>query len=219
MPAAPTDPSPDPPDREQPSQDTVSLLRRCREGEPDALDRLVQRFYGPVRRMVRARLGRSLRRREDLEDVVQETFLRVLRSWSSFEPLPDGRFANFLATLVQREIASRAHFHAAQKRDLDREVPLERMRAAGDSSRIELEIVADTTSVPSKVSRAELAEIVDGCLLDLDEDQREVILLRDYSGADWEYIAGKLERPSVAAAQQMHRRARVKLCELVQHRL
>ena len=93
------------------------------------------------------------------------------------------------------------------------------MRTSTQESSLGWDVVAESTYIPEKVSRAELEKIVDECLEALTDHYREVILLRDYAGADWDFIAKELDRSSVGAAQQLHRRARVELAAQVQKRM
>lgn len=71
-----------------PTDELRPLVRRCLTGCQTAMLDLVQRFQGPVFGLCYRMLGR----REDAEDAVQETFIRVLRSlprWDDsrdFEP-------------------------------------------------------------------------------------------------------------------------------------
>jgi len=61
-------------------------LARARRGDIGALEDLYRRFSGPVFTLAR-RLGRS---REEAEEILQETFLEMLRSIRSFRG--DGAF-------------------------------------------------------------------------------------------------------------------------------
>ena len=210
-PDRPDDPDPTPP---KPSPETVSLLRRCKEGDRQALEDLATRFYPAVSRIVRARAGPGLRRREDLEDLVQDAFVRVLEGLEKFEARPDAHFVAYLAHIAHNVVVNKAEYYRAQKRDVGRELSSQRLRKAAESSVFGSRLVAQSTSVPDKVAHKEIEQKVDECLSGLDEDHREVILLRNYAGADWVFIAKRLDR-SVAAAQQLHNRARVKLTEAV----
>jgi RNA polymerase sigma-70 factor (ECF subfamily) len=62
--------------------DDSALVAALRQGDPDAPRLLVERYQG----LVFALCLRMLRHRQDAEDVVQETFLRALRSVGGFDP-------------------------------------------------------------------------------------------------------------------------------------
>ena len=193
---------------------TVLLLGRCKEGDRDALDALVVRFYPPVFRMVRARMGPVLARKEGVEDLVQDTFLQVLRGLDSYELRPDAHFIAYLAKVAQATVVNKLDYYRAEKRAAEREVPIQKMRTALGESTYGHQLVRGSASPGSKAAAQEMEDIVDSCVSRLEEAHREVILLKDYAGADWAFIAEQLGR-TVGAAQQLHQRARAKLSDAV----
>lgn len=210
---------PDPlPEAELSSLDTVQLVRRVQRGDRDAREQLFARHYPRVRRIVRVRLGGKLGAREEVEDVVQRVMERALADFRDYELREDARFVDWLARIAQHEIASLHRHHAAQKRDAGREQALDALRPRGDASADGFEPTDDSTAVLERLSRQELEGIVDQCLAELPEDAREVILLRDYAGGSWAYIAETLGRPSADAARQFHARSLATLGILVQRR-
>lgn len=78
-PTAPDSPAPPPP------PDDAVLVRRAQAGDRGALDALIRRHHAEVARI----LWRFTRRHADLEDLVQEVFLRVVRhldQWRAEQP-------------------------------------------------------------------------------------------------------------------------------------
>lgn len=73
-----------------------ALLERCARGEPAACARLVE-THG---RLVGTIILRTLGRGEDIEDLVQETFLRVFRFLPEFEQR--ARLSTWICTVAQR---------------------------------------------------------------------------------------------------------------------
>lgn len=68
-----------------PADELRPLIRRCLDGCQTAMLHLVQRYQGPVFGLCYRMLGR----REDAEDAVQETFIRVLRSLGRWDETRD----------------------------------------------------------------------------------------------------------------------------------
>lgn len=66
------------------------LVRRCQAGDERAFERLFSRHRGSVTRLVYRMLGPTL----ELEDLVQEVFLQVLRSLQGFRD--EARFSTWL---------------------------------------------------------------------------------------------------------------------------
>lgn len=198
--------------------DTVSLLRRSKNGDGAAREELFGRFYPPVFRIVRARVGPRLLRREQVEDLVQETLLRVFEGLETFQSRPDAHYIAYLAKVADRTIANRATYYGAQKRDSHGDVPLT-FRTGPEGSDSRWDPVAQSTSISKKVALTEMEEILDECVAKLPSTYREVILMRRYAGANWAFMAQEFGRPTPEAAEQLYRRARMKLTRLVRKRI
>jgi DNA-directed RNA polymerase specialized sigma24 family protein len=56
----------------------------------------------------------------------------------------------------------------------------------------------------------EVRDLLDEEVARLPDDQRRVVILRDYCGEDWERIAAELDREK-AATRQLHQRAWIQL--------
>jgi len=199
--------------------DSVTLLRRAKGGDRSAYEGLFARYYARVHRIVRARMGERLRRYDDPEDLVQNTFIQAIRNFDSFEVREDARLIDWFAKLVEHQVLHSDRHHRALKRDREREVVLRHVRDRIASGEIEFDPVRSDTAIVDRVANLEHKRILDECLAELPEQQREVILLRDYAQGGWDWIARELGRPSAAAAREFHRRARLHLMETARPRL
>ncbi len=201
------------------SMETVALILRHREGRQGALEELFRRYEDRVRRLVRVRMGSFLRSRSEVEDIVQETMMNAFTSLDSFEAREDAKLINWLARIAENSLRNLYTHELAQKRDAGREVPMDKLigQASGDS--MAWDIASPTTSPADKLSAREMEEIVDECLLELSEEEREIILLVDIAGGDWAYIVEQTARPTIEAAQKFHRRSRINLAGHVDRRL
>jgi len=63
---------------------SLDLVLRAQQGDTDALNRLFERYYGRVQRIVRLRLGSRLREKVESGDILQETFIAAVRSLEDF---------------------------------------------------------------------------------------------------------------------------------------
>ena len=199
--------------------ETLILIEQHKGGNRDALDELFRRYAERVRRIVRVRMGAFLRSRAEVEDVVQETLLRAFEGIDNFETREDARLIDWMARIAENSLRNLFQHEMAQKRDAQREVAIENLRDKAQQSSLGWDLVSPTTAPPEKVTNKEMEEIVDECLAELPEEEREIILLVDYANGDWEFVAQQTERPSAGAAQQFHRRARVSLAAKVERRL
>jgi RNA polymerase sigma-70 factor (ECF subfamily) len=194
-------------------EETRTLLARARGGDRTAANEVFARYEERIRRIVRVRLGPGLRRFADSGDLVQETCRAAV---AGLDRLPPGRELDFvdwlsrIATNRIRDLADRVH---AEKRERGREEPLASASGAGP-------VLVDRGSSPSEQAfRAEVRELMDELVASLPEEYREVILMRDYQGAEWAAVARALGSPTLHAAQQLHQRAWIRVRALAAPRL
>jgi RNA polymerase sigma-70 factor (ECF subfamily) len=195
---------------------SLELVLRAQGGDQDSLNRLCERYYDRVRKIVRLRLGARLRNSVDSGDILQETFLAAVRSLDSFEMREEASLVNWLSRLAERQIIAAADYHGAKKRDQRRNVPLTSSPGSSQDLGRSGSLPDERMPLPLDATASEEEQrIVEACLAELPEEYRELILLRNYAGASWESVAEETGRPSAAAARMMHARAMVELGKLV----
>ena len=190
---------------------STSLIRRAQGGDQAALGSLFERYYVRVLRIVRSRMGPGLKRYEDPEDIVQNSFYVAIRAFDSFTASHDASLINWFAQIIQNQILSAAKYHDALKRDHKREVALRWIQDSMASGELQLEVANSDTSPLDRAARAEEEAILDACLHELSPDHLEVIVLRDFAGGSWEWIAKELHRSTEGAARELHHRAVIAL--------
>lgn len=205
------------PDR---TRESIHLIRKYQEGESGALGVLFARYYKRVQRIVAIRAAALGHRSAEVDDVVQETFLAAMRSFDRFEVREEGRLINWLARIAEHKLIDALKRDHAPRRDCGREVSLEGLQGSDASrSSVAWDLTADSTQVAERAERNEMTAILDECLAGLDERQREVILLRDYAGGSFKFIAEEMGCVSDEAARKTYTRARVELVSRVQGRV
>jgi len=192
---------------------SMDLVTRYQGGDAAALERLLARYQDRIRRIVRIRLGSRLRENLESMDIVQEANVVVMRKLGDFVPRSPGGLLAWLSQIALNQVRDAA-------RKMERR-PAERLDAssAEDSEAPHREPSADGPMPDEQAWRTELREILDDSMTKLAEDQREVILLRDYCATSWPEIAAALARDSVPAVQELHRRAWIKLRRIARPRL
>jgi RNA polymerase sigma-70 factor (ECF subfamily) len=193
--------------------ESFELIRRAQAGDHPSLNRLFERYYDRVRRIVRIRLGPALRSRLEVEDILQETFAAAVRDFQGFQVRDEGSFINWLAKLAEHKITEAADYFGAKKRDWKRETPMTfpSTSSSQDSVQTPSEPAASSDTPIERVSFKEQQERVEACVAGLPPDLREVIVLRDYIGLAWEQVAEQTGHPSAAAARMKHARALIEL--------
>lgn len=196
-------------DAPDPSQ-SIELVQRIQGGDGDAMNELFERYRPRLRRIVSVQLGARLQRHLDEDDILQDVFLVAARKLAEFQPSSQRSLLQWFAKIALNEVRNRVAFHAAEKRADDQEVRLVRDSATQGAVRV----AGGEPSPSQQALRAELEQLVDAAVQKLEPPEyREVILLRDYSAEEWESVRAQLERPTLAAVQELYRRAHQKLRE------
>ncbi len=180
----------------------AEYVRRAREGSYEAFERLVGRHE----RSIYTLALRIVRRPEDAEDVVQQTFLTLLEHLNEFE----GR--SQLRTWIVR-VATNHALKILRKR---RGLPTVSMESVGPDEEAALprpRFIAPWRSEPEQAATAhETQQLLSDALNQLDEKYRLVFLLRDVEGLSTEDAAEVLGI-TVANAKVRLLRARLMLRE------
>lgn len=192
--------------------ETRQLLKDAREGDPQAVNRLLDRHRRSLRRLVDVRLDRALAARVDASDVVQDVLLEASRRLDEFIRAPKLPFHLWLRQLARDRIVDMHRRHReAQKRSVDRERSLAAPEFA-DRSSIDLAAgLRDSELTPAAENiRRELERRFLAALEELDEDDRDIVLMRHYEHLGNSEAAQALGI-SPAAAGMRHLRALRKL--------
>ena len=185
--------------------ESMLLLNQAQAGDDVALDRLIGRYYGRVLRIVRLRMGPGLRAHVESGDILQETFAAAIRSLESFEPRDEASLIHWLSRIAENRLRTAWDRLHAAKRDVRRSVSMETL-TAGDESQA-WEPTARGKGAIDELSDAEWIAVMEDCIHELPERQREAILLRNYSEASWQTVADTLSLASPDAARMCHKRA------------
>lgn len=218
--APPCDPAPDSGVTPVPNlSESLVLVRKAQDGDREALNRLFERYYDRIYRIVRIRMGAKLRTVLDSYDIVQETCAVAVRKIGDFEPRDHASLIQWLAKIAEHQIHDARDRMEAEKRNPSREVPLDAGRTHSGEPHPGLQLSGGGAGPSTIVANSELKEIYDACVEELPHEYRELILLREYAGASWEDITQKVQRPNVHATQEAYRRGQIKLAGLLRQRM
>jgi RNA polymerase sigma-70 factor (ECF subfamily) len=181
---------------------TLHLLDRALSGDRAAMGELLERHSGRVLRIVRARLGQQLRQYMESQDILQEAMLQALQSIDQLQTTDEATLLQWLSSIVENTLRSRADYHGAQKRT-STFVPLEPGTFVATTKLSE-------SAAQETISR-EQQELVDQELSKLPKDLREVFVLRHFMGVSFSRIAEGIEGASAEQVRKMYRRARHRL--------
>ncbi len=151
-------------------------VRRAREGEPGSLAWLIGRFTPVLLVQAAHHLGPELRRHTDPEDLVQEVWGVVLRNLPAIGLAEDHATRTLLAycsAVLLNQVRNLVRKHIAGK------PPREEAREGADSKAPgPLSALQDeTTGIVSRTIRAERGGVLRSCIEELDEKDRQIIIL------------------------------------------
>lgn len=190
--------------------ETQDLLDQAKQGEAEAVERLLTAHREPLRRMIGLRLDPALAARLDASDVVQDVLLEAHRRLTDYLRNPTMPFYLWLRHIAKDHIidAHRRH-RQAQRRSLDREQPMVPARL-DDHSSFELagQLLDQEATPASAAIRHELQKRLDRAVADLDEEDREIIVMRHGEQLSNQEVARVLELTEAAASMRYLRAVR-----------
>lgn len=196
---------------QSPPAEAAGLMRAAQTGDPEARSRLFALHYECARQTARRRMGLSLRRHFDTDDIVQRALIVAVRKLDECEFDDGAKFCRWLRRCVARQVTDAADWHNSKMRCAEREVSLE---VAQRDGRIRLPPCPQPPP-PELAASREQYETVLACIALLRPLYRDVIRLRAVEGHDWSWIALQLQRSGPNAARMLYKTARDRLAALV----
>jgi RNA polymerase sigma-70 factor (ECF subfamily) len=183
----------------------LALIAAARGGNADAFSRLVvanqDRIYSSVLR--------QMRDEHKAADITQEAFIQAWRALDSYEDR--ARFSTWLYRIAMNLMTSHYRHEHAQKR-------------GGDNARASLDVEgmpepgAEQRTPDDLATAADVGAEVRAAIEELDDEYRQVILMRDLQDMSYEEISELLAIPPGTVRSRLHRgreRLRDKLKHLV----
>lgn len=177
-------------------KELADLVVECKAGDPKAYEQLVAvyspRLYGYLLRLV----GRP----DDAEELLQEVFLRLVRSMATYRH--DGQLTAYLFRIATNVVRDR------YRRRQVRPHQVSESESAGDddeSGGLSDQVAGDEPEPGQSMRERERAEALNAALARLPEEQRQVILLRHFSEMPFNEIADLLGCPVGTVLARAHR--------------
>ena len=181
------------------------LMLSCRDGDEGAFEILYRRYEKPVLSFI----YRMTNSTSDAEDLCQETFLKVVRAKRRYRT--NGKFKTWLfrvALNLCRDRMRRMKFRSNSSLD----APVS-CRDCEDANM--WQTVLDSSSDPAKRAETdEMKRLVQQAFSGLTENQRTVVILRQYHALKFSEIAEIMKRP-LATVKSLNHRGHQKLLEIL----
>ena len=197
----------------EPSLSLSDLLTRARAGQAGELDRLFAACRNYLCLLARSHVEGRLRAKADASDIVQQTMLEAYRDFGKFRGGSEKEWLAWLKRILAHNAAEFVrHYRGTGKRQVGREVAI---GAGGDTSQLPAIQPADPGESPSQqLVRQERELMIADALVQLPDDYREVICLRNLQRLPFDEVAERMNR-SRPAAQMLWMRAIQKLREIL----
>lgn len=168
--------------REKAPEAEAQLIQRAQAGDMKAAEALFRRYHGPIHQLV----YRMLRGAPEVEDLVQEVFLKAFRAIAGFKG--NSSFKTWIYQIATNTCLN--HLAKAERRyqhdSLDAATSEESDMTLGDK-------LASSTATPEEAAQAsEVYKRVEEAVDKLSPEFRSVLVLRDIQDLSYEEVADTL---------------------------
>ncbi len=163
-------------------KDPTDLQRLLTTGDKQALAELFSLHRESLRKMVQFRLDNRLRHRVDAEDILQEAFLAAEQRIGSYRDDSERSVFIWLRLIVGQTLIDVHRRHLGTKmRDANQEVSLRHNGSPmASSATLSGHLLGHLTSPSQAAMRAEMVVLLEGVLQNMDDLDREVLMLRHF---------------------------------------
>lgn len=169
------------------------LMVRFKGGDASAFEALLRRHQTPVFNFIARMVGDRAR----AEDLAQETFIKVIKGVGTW--VEKAKFTTWLYTVARNQCLD-----SMRRETLRRAESLDAAAAGDEDGRALVETIADAgAAVDRSADSARLRPLLERALAGLPEEQREVFVLREYSGLQFKEIAELTGAPENTVKSRM----------------
>jgi RNA polymerase sigma-70 factor, ECF subfamily len=172
------------------------LFQRYTDGDPDVFRVLVQRYEPRIQGFLRKRLNDE----ERVEDLTQDTFLRIHRARESYDP--SRKFSTWIHTiannLLKNEFRNRSRRRETTFSDL-------RPDSASTGAPRPVEFESKLSDPERDAYRSELREAIDSAISQMDEHHRVPFVMREVDDLTYEEIAEAIGIPVGTVKSRLNR--------------
>jgi len=180
------------------------LVSLCKKGDVGAFEVLVIKHQKRMLNIAYRMIGNY----EEACDIVQDAFVSAYRSMKGFKG--KAKFSTWLCTIVMNLSKNRLK---QLKTQLNREKFSIDNPLLTNNGQIKVEPASSEPSALEKLEKRDVQQKVQGCINSLDDEFREVLILRDIQGFSYDEISDLLKAPEGTVKSRLFRaREAVKDC-------
>jgi len=174
----------------------AEIVSFCKKGNVDAFEELVRKHQKKMLNIAFRMIGNY----EDACEIVQDAFVSAYKAIKHFEE--KARFSTWLYTIVVNLSRNRLNQlkikNSREAFSMDDPVPT-------DSSEFAVELASSEPSVLEKLEKRDVQKKVQVCIDSLDNEFKEVIILRDMQGFSYDEISDMLKMPAGTVKSRLFR--------------
>ena len=174
----------------------AEIVSFCKKGNVDAFEELVRKHQKKMLNIAFRMIGNY----EDACEIVQDAFVSAYKAIRHFEE--KARFSTWLYTIVVNLSRNRLNQlkikNSREAFSMDDPVPT-------DSSEFAVELASSEPSVLEKLEKRDVQKKVQVCIDSLDNEFKEVIILRDMQGFSYDEISDMLKMPGGTVKSRLFR--------------
>ena len=167
---------------DKPKETDKQLVARVQKGDKRAFDLLVLKYQYKVHAIV----ARYINDREEVNDIVQESFIKAYRALANFRG--DSQFYTWLYRIAVN--TAKNYLVSRSRRPPANDIDVEDAEYFTGSDNLK-----DIDTPENIVYRDELEQVVNDAIKNLPEDLRSAVTLREFDGLSYEDIAAIMECP------------------------
>jgi len=184
-------------EKEQRTEDEdAQRVSLCKNGDVDAFEVLVKKHQKRMLNIAYRMIGSY----EDACEVVQDAFVSAFKGIKNFEER--AKFSTWLYTIVIN--LSRNRLKQLELKSYREDSSLDDPVLTNDSQ-ITVEPVSDEPSILEKLEKRDVQQKVQECIHALDNESKEVIVLRDIQGFSYNEISDMLKIPEGTVKSRLFR--------------
>lgn len=182
--------------KQKATDEDYEFISLCKKGDVDAFEALVKKHQNRMFNIAYRMLGNY----EEASDIVQDAFVSAYRGMKNFKGR--AKFSTWLCTIVMNHSKNRLKQLKAQrnheKYSIDNPMPANEGQVHGEPA----------SNEPSALERLEQRDVrqkVQHCIDSLDEEFKEVVVLRDIQGFSYDEIGDMLGIPGGTVKSRLFR--------------
>jgi RNA polymerase sigma-70 factor (ECF subfamily) len=178
------------------TDEDTSLVSFCKKGNVDAFEELVRKYQKKMFNIAYRMIGNY----EDACEIVQDAFVSAYKAIRYFEE--KARFSTWLYTIVVNLSRNRLNYLKIQS---SREAFSTDDPVRTDGGELAAELASGEPSILERLEKKDLQQKVWACIDSLENEFKEVIILRDMQGFSYDEIGDMLKIPEGTVKSRLFR--------------